>query len=154
MLPIIKNSIKEKNPSVKIFPEFQFRMNFDGCSKGNPGLAGAGAVIYLNNSEIWCDHIFVGEKATNNYAEYSGLLLGLEKALELDVNTLLVQGDSQLVINQMSGDYNCNSPNLIELHNKSKDLAKKFDKIFFQHIPRNLNKRADALSNNGIINNK
>jgi ribonuclease HI len=154
MLPIIKNSIKDTNAPVKIYPEFEFRMNFDGCSKGNPGLAGAGAVIYLNNSEIWAEPIFVGEKATNNYAEYSGLLLGLEKALELDINTLLVQGDSQLVINQMSGDYNCNSPNLIELHNKSKDLAKKFDKIFFQHIPRNLNKRADALSNNGIINNK
>lgn len=154
MLPIIKNSIKETNTPLQFFPEFQFRMNFDGCSKGNPGLAGAGAVIYLNNREIWTESIFVGEKATNNYAEYSGLLLGLEKALELEVNVLLVQGDSQLVINQMNGDYNCSSPNLIELYNKSKDIAKKFDKIFFQYIPRNLNKRADALSNHGIINDK
>ena len=154
MLPLIKNSIKERNTLVQIFPEFEYRMNFDGCSKGNPGLSGAGAVIYHKNREIWAEHIFVGTNATNNYAEYSGAILGLKKALDLDIKTLLVQGDSQLVINQINGDYDCKSQNLIELFEEAKRLTSQFDKIYFQHIVRNLNKRADALSNIAILNNK
>ncbi len=149
MLPKIKNTIKDLSP--KIYPEFSFIMNFDGCSKGNPGISGAGAVIYDDNTEIWSDSFFVGEKATNNHAEYAGLILGLQQAVELDIKRLLVIGDSQLVINHMKGIYKCSSPNLIELYNRAKQLEKQFDEIFYEHVLRNFNKRADELSNEGIL---
>ena len=131
----------------KIYPNIQFVMNFDGCSKGNPGIAGAGAVIYENGVEIWSDSLFVGEKITNNHAEYAGLILGLQKAIELNITTLLVKGDSQLVINHMNGTYKCKSPNLSLLYKKAKELETQFDNIYYQHILRNFNQRADKLSN-------
>ena len=86
MLPKIKNAIKIVSP--KIYPETSFIMNFDGCSKGNPGLGGAGAVIYNENDEIWSGTFFVGENATNNHAEYAGLILGLEQARELEIKNI------------------------------------------------------------------
>jgi ribonuclease HI len=153
MLPeIIKNNIQNnKQQEAKIFPEIEYRLQFDGCSKKNPGLAGAGAVIYKYSKEIWSGCLFVGTNATNNYAEYSGLILGLEKAVELNIKVLHVEGDSLLVINQMTGKYKCNSENLIEPHNKAKELAAKFDSINFVHIFRNKNVRADELSNKAVI---
>lgn len=77
-------------------------------------------------------------------------MLGLEAANKLNIKTLLVEGDSLLVINQMTGKYKCNSPNLIELYDKAKELEKKFDNVFYKHIYRNFNKRADYLSNEAI----
>jgi ribonuclease HI len=126
-------------------------MYFDGCSKGNPGIAGAGATIYNNiNQEIWAGHMFVGTKSTNNEAEYNGIILGLQKAIEMDIKNLFVKGDSQLVIYQMIGKYKCNSPNLLPLYDKAKKMEKKFENIKYEHIPRNLNHRADELSNIAI----
>lgn len=153
MLPdIIKNNIQNNSQQeAKIFPEIEYRLQFDGCSKKNPGLAGAGAVIYKYSKEIWSGDLFVGTNATNNYAEYSGLIIGLEKAIELNIKTLHVEGDSLLVINQMTGKYKCNSPNLIDQHNKAKELAAKFDIINFVHIFRNKNVRADELSNKAVV---
>ena len=131
--------------------QIEYKLQFDGCSKNNPGLAGAGAVIYKNGIEIWADHLFVGTNNTNNYAEYMGLIFGLEKAIELNIKTLHIEGDSLLVINQMIGKYKCNSQNLIELYNKAKILVSDFDEIKFSHIFRNKNVRADELSNNAVI---
>ncbi len=150
MLPQIKNKLLIKQPEAKIFPEIEYRMQFDGCSKKNPGLAGAGAVIYKYEKEIWSNHLFVSTSATNNYAEYAGLILGLEKAIELNIKVLRVEGDSLLVINQMIGKYKCNSQNLIEQYNKAKELIKQFDSINLVHIFRNKNARADELSNNAV----
>ena len=56
----------------KICPENEYTMYFDGCSKGNPGISGAGAVIFNNGEEVWGASIFVGERETNNVAEYNG----------------------------------------------------------------------------------
>ena len=141
----LKNNIFLNNKN------FENRMNFDGCSKGNPGLAGAGAVIYINNEEVWTGSSFVGKNSTNNEAEYAGLILGLEKALEMNIKNLLVNGDSQLVIHQMTGKYRCNSPNLIPLFQTAKKLEQKFENIKFEHLLRNLNHRADELANIAII---
>jgi len=148
MLPKIKNNIKQS--ASKIYPEFDFQMNFDGCSRGNPGLSGAGAVIYHDNDEIWGGSFFVGEQSTNNHAEYAGLILGLQQARYLKIKNLLIKGDSQLVINQMDGKYKCSSPNLIQLYEKAKVLESEFDNICYQHVYRNENKRADYLSNYAV----
>ena len=136
-----------------VSPEFEYKLFFDGCSKGNPGLAGAGAVIYNNeNQEIWSGSNFVGERATNNQAEYEGLILGLKKAIDLNIKYLLVKGDSQLVIQQMTGKYKCNSPNLIDLFENAKILETNFENIEYNHVLRHLNKRADELSNQALTN--
>jgi ribonuclease HI len=155
MLPKINtyfsDSDKGKTPKIiKIFPEFDYKMNFDGCSKGNPGLAGAGAVIYHFNEECWSKHLFVGEKYTNNHAEYAGLILGLQKAKDLGIKHLKVEGDSLLVINQMKGLYKCKSINLLDLYEKAKELESHFETIEYNHVFRNQNKRADELSNIAI----
>ena len=91
--------------------------------------------------------------ATNNQAEYAGLIYGLNKAAELNINSLSVYGDSQLVIRQMTGKYKCKSPHLIDLHNEAKKLSEKFTHIEYTHVLRHLNKRADELSNEGIPTN-
>ena len=155
MLPkIIKSTSRILHNVIEIDNIIDYRMNFDGCSKGNPGLCGAGAVIYYKNDEIWSESFFVGENATNNRAEYAGLILGLQQAVSLNIKHLLVQGDSQLVINQMKGIYQCNSPNLIPLYQRAKELEYKFEKIHYEHILRHLNQRADYLSNVALINYK
>ena len=68
-----------------------YTMNFDGCSKSNPGPSGAGAVIYQDDIEIWCKAVYVGDKATNNVAEYSGLIIGLEEANNMEISNLIVK---------------------------------------------------------------
>jgi len=137
---------------VQIIPNFEYVMHFDGCSKGNPGLSGAGAVIYKDEKEIWCGSCFVGEKATNNQAEYTGLILGLQNALKLNIKSILVKGDSEIVINQLTGKYKCNSPNLKNFHEEAKKLEKNFENIQYYHVLRDLNKRADELSNIAVTN--
>ena len=148
MLPQINQNLKKI--TAKVAPEETFVMNFDGCSKGNPGISGCGAVIYYLNDELWSGTLFVGDKSTNNQSEYTGLIIGLQQAIDMNIKTLLVKGDSQLVINQMTGKYKCNSEDIFELHKTAKELEKKFERIYYVHVLRNLNKRADELSNDAI----
>ena len=124
-----------------------YKMYFDGCSKGNPGLAGAGAVIYKNDDEIWTQSKFIGKNETNNVAEYNGLIIGLELAINNGIKELYVKGDSLLVIKQMKGEYKVKNKNLKILFERAKQLSLQFDKITFEHIYRENNKRADELSN-------
>ena len=148
MLPKIKLMTDEK--PAKLFPEIEYKLQFDGCSKSNPGIAGAGAVIYKFNKEISSKIKFVGNNETNNVAEYTGLIIGLLEAINLNIKVLIVEGDSMLVIKQMKGEYKVKSANLINLYNEAKILEKEFDFIDFKHIYRENNKRADALSNLAI----
>ena len=129
----------------------KYTMYFDGCSKGNPGEAGAGAVIYHNNDEIWSASLYVGDKKTNNVAEYTGMIIGLTEAINRNIKQLSVKGDSMLVIKQMKGEYKVRSTNLTELFTISTQLASQFDIITFDHVYRHMNKRADELSNDGIL---
>lgn len=156
------NTIKQLNPlkkigkgyiknDAKIFPISEYVMNFDGSSKGNPGLAGAGVVIYKNNEEYWSTCKFVGYK-TNNQSEYSALIIGLKEALNQGINTLCVYGDSLLVINQVNGLFCVKSPLLVELYNEAIELKKQFKYIEFNHVYREYNKRADELSNLALEN--
>jgi ribonuclease HI len=130
--------------------EFEYVMYFDGCSKGNPGRSGAGAVIYCGGEEIWSQSAFVGDKETNNYAEYRGLLLGLNGAIELEIIDLKVRGDSNLIINQLNGKYKINSENIEGLYCKAKECITYFKNITFQHVYRTENSRADQLANDGL----
>lgn len=123
---------------------------FDGASKGNPGLAGAGAVLYEGGDiEVYSESVFVGLKETNNVAEYTGLITGLKAALNLGTKRITVKGDSDLIVKQMNGAYKVKSQNLIALYEEAKKLAEQFEKITFVHVYRHLNKRADELANVG-----
>ena len=127
--------------------ESQYVLYFDGCSKGNPGRGGAGAVLYKDGQEIWGSCQLVGEKVTNNVAEYSGLIMGLQEVFVRKIKNILVRGDSQLVIKQMKGEYKVKSSSLVEYYQQAKLLESYFDKIVFEHVYRDKNKRADELSN-------
>ena len=138
----------------KIHPENEYTMYFDGCSKKNPGPSGAGAVIFNNKEEIWGSSVFVGEKETNNVAEYSGLILGLKQARVMNIRNLIVYGDSLLVIKQMNKQYKISAENLVPLFKEAQELKSEFDTILFVHIYRTQNKRADELSNLGLCLHK
>ena len=107
-----------------------FVLYFDGSSKRNPGRGGAGAVLYTqsdtNRSEMFALSHFVGENVTNNFAEYTGLVIGLTECLKRGVKQLCVKGDSLLVIQQMRGVYKVKSENLKGVYTQAKDLASQF----------------------------
>lgn len=132
-----------------------YTLFFDGCSKGNPGLAGAGAVLYKNQIEIYAQSSFVGTKESNNLAEYHGLLLGLEYFASMFNNcatmSLHIKGDSMLVIKHMKGEYKVSSPRLKPLYVRAKELEKSIGKVSYEHIYRENNKRADELANQGLL---
>jgi ribonuclease HI len=125
---------------------YEYILNFDGASRGNPGPAGIGAVIFHNGKEIWASCQYIGTK-TNNQSEYSALILGLKEALTRDIKCLQVYGDSQLVINQINGEYKVKNPGLQDLYKEVQDLQAHFESIVFTHVYREFNKRADQLSN-------
>jgi ribonuclease HI len=124
-----------------------YTLYFDGCSKGNPGKAGAGYAIYKNDEEIMSKSIYVGDKETNNKAEYTGLLEGLRYAIENQLLCLHVKGDSNLAIRQMKGEYKVKSDNILAIYQEAKQLCEQFSHITFEHVYRKDNKRADQLAN-------
>lgn len=134
----------------KIYPSADYILFFDGCSKGNPGESGIGAVIYdKNGSEIWSLSAYIGN-ATNNVSEYKALISGLLHAIKCNITSLIVFGDSQLVIKQVNGEYDVKSINLIEFHSTVLRLKQNFEYIEFNHVLRTKNKRADQLANAGL----
>jgi ribonuclease HI len=128
----------------------EYTLYFDGGSNNNPGRSSSGSVIYNeDNVEIWAESYYVGDYETNNTAEYYGLIKGLEYAVNHNITSLTVKGDSSLIINQVIGKYKVNSPHLIVLHRQVMELVSHFENITFAHILRKYNKRADELSRIG-----
>jgi ribonuclease HI len=128
----------------------EYVLFFDGCSKNNPGPSGAGAVLYHNGLEIWSTAVFVGHKETNNVAEYTGMIVGIKRAVEMGIRRLVVKGDSNLVVQQMNGKFRVNAEHIKPLHATAKNIIRNFDSIQFVHVYRHLNQRADELSNMGL----
>jgi ribonuclease HI len=128
----------------------EYVLFFDGCSKNNPGPSGAGAVLYHNGVEIWSTAVFVGHKETNNVAEYTGMIVGIKRAVEMGIRRLVVKGDSNLVVQQMNGKFRVNADHIKPLHATAKNIIRNFDSIQFVHVYRHLNQRADELSNMGL----
>lgn len=125
---------------------------FDGASRGNPGEAGAGALLVDNSGAVvWETSRYLGKK-TNNEAEYTALLLLLSAARERGVRDIKVYGDSKLVVCQVSRQWKINLPHLRALAKEAWELSADMH-LQLQWIPREQNKRADALSNEAIDNN-
>ncbi|OBF12141.1 bifunctional RNase H/acid phosphatase [Mycobacterium sp. ACS4054] len=123
----------------------------DGGSRGNPGPAGYGAVVWTEDrSTALAENKQAIGRATNNVAEYRGLLAGLDDALQLGATEAAVFLDSKLLVEQMSGRWKVKHPDLIELHGKAKALASRFDRISYTWIPRERNSYADRLANEAM----
>jgi len=89
-------------------------------------------------------------ETTNNVAEYTAVIEGLKRAAELGATDVLLRSDSQLLINQLSGRYRVKTPHLVPLHGKVRAQARGFDRIRFEHVPRERNREADRLANEGV----
>ncbi len=122
----------------------------DGASRGNPGPAGAGAVLVdKDGREIAVRFGYLGI-CTNNIAEYKALILGLQLSLDTDCTTLEIFLDSELVVRQLTGRYKVKNKALKPLFTQAQQLLQKFTSFSIVHIPRAENRRADELANRGI----
>jgi probable phosphoglycerate mutase len=126
---------------------------FDGGSRGNPGPAGYGVYIVDDGGEVVAELSGALGTATNNVAEYNGLLAALQWAVDNGVRELHVKGDSLLLVQQMRGNYKVKHAGLIPLYQRARLLASKIPRVIYDHVPRDLNKEADRLSNVGMDGN-
>lgn len=122
-------------------------LEFDGGSRGNPGPAGIGVVIRAqDNTPVYTLGRFIG-RATNNVAEYTALITAIEKSKQLGARRLLIRGDSELVVRQMTGVYRVKHPDMKVLYERAQSLLRDFDEAKFEHNLRHKNELADRLAN-------
>jgi ribonuclease HI len=129
-----------------------YRIYSDGASRGNPGPSGIGAVI-LDPSGKPVHEIarYIGE-VTNNVAEYEALLAALHYCVEKKISPVEILADSQLMIRQLSGQYRVKHENIKPLYRKAQEYLSRLEIRGYQHVPREQNKEADRLANQGIDN--
>lgn len=116
----------------------------DGGSRGNPGPSASGYVIMDKNQMVLAQGGEYLGITTNNQAEYHGVRLALEKAIELQLRSIEFRLDSMLVVNQMNGIYTIKNRDLWPINERIRDLITHFDKVTFQHVPREMNQMADG----------
>lgn len=126
-------------------------VNIDGGSRGNPGLAGAGVVVRAadDGTVLQQAGVFLG-KATNNVAEYRGLLEGLRRAETLGATGVEVVSDSQLLVRQMNGQYRVKNEGLKPLFEEASALASQFKRFSIRHVRREENTLADRMANQAM----
>jgi ribonuclease HI len=122
----------------------------DGASRGNPGPASYGAVVIDPSGTVVHEASEPLGITTNNIAEYRGLIAALESALALGAQRVEARMDSELLVRQAIGRYRVKNPGLIPLHNRVLNLRGQFREVVFKHVPRALNKHADALANQAL----
>lgn len=148
-LRVVEYFTNSKQPS-KVVPQLNtYTLMFDGGSRGNPGPSGAGYVLYDDEKEIAYGYHYIGV-ATNNIAEYTGLILGLRAAISRGIERLVVKGDSQLILNQVQCVWSVSAHGLLPLCKEAKQLLSQFPDSSIQHVRREHNKRADALANQAM----
>jgi len=126
------------------------RLSTDGGARGNPGPAAYGYVLESDDGHVLDARGEAIGVATNNVAEYRGLIAGLEKALEVGVTDLEVVSDSELVVKQMQGDYKVKNETLRDLHEQASELARGLDKVRYTAVRREHNDLADRLVNEAL----
>lgn len=141
---------KQGKTGLDIMVEENYRLYSDGACRGNPGIAGAGAVITDTTENIvWEGKEFLGH-CTNNIAEYKALILGLKGALTQGYKKLEVYLDSELLARQINGSYRVKNDNLKALMTEVRNLLSALDSVQVRHVPRCQNTRADKLANLAI----
>ena len=122
---------------------------FDGGSRGNPGPAGIGWVIVSGDGIVAEGGERIGE-TTNNRAEYEALLKVLTVARDYGFDEVDVRGDSELIVKQVRGEYDTSHPELRERRARVRELLTAFDRWSIEHVPREINERADRLANEAL----
>ena len=122
----------------------------DGGARGNPGPAAYGYVLESEDGHVLAAHGEAIGRATNNVAEYSGLVAGLAKAADVGVRELEVVSDSELLVKQMRGEYKVKNEALRELWEEASDLEKKFGRVSYTAVRRAHNELADRLVNEAL----
>jgi len=124
-----------------------YRLFVDGACRGNPGPASYAFILYQGSRPLKKGGGYLGD-ATNNIAEYTALIKGLEAALEMGIqNSLEIYSDSQLLVRQMEGSYKVKQPHLKTLHAQAQNLLKRIHQARIFHIERARNREADRLAN-------
>ncbi len=126
----------------------------DGLAMPNPGIGTYGFVVYRDGKELTRGHGFDGDSVTNNHAEYAGLIAALMTLGELSDEEIVVKSDSSMLINQMAGRWKVSKKayrnkaegKYVDRFLDAKELARKFRKMSFEWVPRELNSQADELS--------
>jgi ribonuclease HI len=126
------------------------RLHTDGGARGNPGPAGIGVVLESESGEVMAEIARGIGVTTNNVAEYTALIAGLELALEKGVSDLDVRVDSELVAQQVRGRWKIRNDRLRALAVRARALLGRFASADIAHVPRALNAGADALANQGM----
>ncbi len=122
----------------------------DGASRGNPGPASIGvSFTTVKDEEISTLSEAIGDQ-TNNFAEYTALIRGLEVAKDNKVEKVWVRTDSQLMVRQLLGEYKVKAEGIKDLYAQAASLLKEFEKVRLEHVPREQNKRADELANQAL----
>jgi ribonuclease HI len=128
----------------------RFRAGFDGGSRGNPGPAAWGVVVMDADGRAREGFAGVIGRATNNVAEYTGLLEALTLAVDRGASDVELLADSELVVKQVRGEYKVRHPDLIPLHAEAMRMIRGFGRFKIGHIPREKNKIADKLVNRAL----
>ena len=126
------------------------RLSTDGGARGNPGPAAYGYVLETEDGTVLAAHGEAIGVTTNNVAEYRGLVEGLRKAAELQVDELEVVSDSELLVHQMRGDWKVKNDALRELWSEANDLERKLGKVTYTAVRREHNELADSLVNEAL----
>lgn len=126
------------------------KIQFDGCAFPNPGNMGIGVVLIENGNIITTISKKLPGKGTNNIAEYTALLTGILKALDLGWKEISVEGDSKLVINQVNGIWSIKKEHLIDLYNQVVKELSNFDSYTINWTPRENNSIADKLATKAL----
>jgi ribonuclease HI len=129
-----------------------FELFIDGACQGNPGPSGVGVVIRQDGKIIKQISRYIG-RATNNIAEYTALICGLQEALILRADKIKISTDSQLLYRQLIKVYKVKHPNIVGLYAQALHLAGGFKEFSISHIPRELNTEADKLATRAIKDN-
>ena len=124
---------------------------FDGASRGNPGPAAVGWVL-VNSDGIVAEGGETIGTATNNQAEYRALIRALEMAERYGFDEVELRGDSELIVEQVTGRWDTNDPTLREHRVTVRELLEDFDRWSIKHVPREVNERADDLANDALDN--
>lgn len=127
----------------------ELTMYTDGASRNNPGEAGAGVYILQDNKPVKEIARYLGT-TTNNIAEYTAAILGLEYAVQQGATRVNLFADSELLVKQLNGEYKVKNEGLKPLHAKAKELIGKINSVTVKYIRREMNKQADALANKAV----
>jgi ribonuclease HI len=122
----------------------------DAASRGNPGKAGIGIIIYNSKGEVLHQEAQYIGKATNNIAEYIAVIYGLQEGIIRKAKNLTIYTDSELLVRQIDGQYQIKNHFLRNLFSLIKHLSTGFEKLTIKHINREKNKEADQLANKAI----